>query len=55
MELFLANFNTAPCSFHFLCLCTHCAKTPAPYNFNHLQLIIYIYIMNHDGGSQWRS
>ena len=33
---FLANFDNTPCTFHYLCPCTRCSKTPAPTNYNYL-------------------
>jgi len=33
---FLVNLDNFPCRFHHLCPCTHCSKTPAPNNYNHL-------------------
>ena len=33
---FLLNFDNTPCSFHYLCPCTRCYKTPAPINYNFL-------------------
>ena len=30
---FLLNFDNTPCSFHYLCPCTRCSKTPAPSNY----------------------
>ena len=31
---FLANFDKTTCSFHYLCPCFRCSKTPAPSNYS---------------------
>ena len=34
---FIANFNSdISCTFHYLCPCTRCSKSPAPCNYNYL-------------------
>jgi len=32
---FLANFENTTCSFHYLCPCFRCSKSPAPSNYNY--------------------